>query len=535
MTVKSPFYNKPSTSTSVDSCHKCPSICPMTEMSKNDMNLQQQQQDQSTHTGFDHQSKVSAPSSNNSISAVVEPSNSSVAKSDIGSAVVTSCSNCGTTTTPLWRRSPLGETICNACGLYYKARNTTRPVWLKRNASKRPKNNNLNPIALAPRISAAPLLAPAPAAIISSSKIQSTTTALPPKNLVVIQQSPLQQQQQQQIVQPIQQQQQKEKLISTTPTLSAVAVTPAAQAISSPSSTSSAEFPPCLVCANCSTTTTPLWRRDESGQPICNACGLYFKLHSVHRPITMKRSTIKRRKRVTAATMVTHKPVVIHRQVLAPSPILINDNNKRRLSDGIETSPNKRVLVAAAAADHHLRPLLPTPSATAAATTTTAKTTTITTATISSSASNSPISSRRSSPDPIEPELFHNHHHHQQQRYLPSPPMRPTKNNIACLLNPEVDRFDRSLPSLPSPPLVPHDDMMMMLPTTTAKENGAISNAFATTVSALFQNDRKTHQVLEAHRNELKREVNNLTCLLSRTTAMLQNIDQVMAVTTSPK
>ncbi|KAF9429519.1 putative electron transfer flavoprotein subunit [Podila epigama] len=53
-----------------------------------------------------------------------------------------------------------------------------------------------------------------------------------------------------------------------------------------------------LVCANCRTTTTPLWRRDTSGNTICNACGLYFKLHNVHRPVTMKRAVIKRRKRV---------------------------------------------------------------------------------------------------------------------------------------------------------------------------------------------------------------------------------------------
>ncbi|ORY05638.1 GATA-domain-containing protein, partial [Basidiobolus meristosporus CBS 931.73] len=52
-----------------------------------------------------------------------------------------------------------------------------------------------------------------------------------------------------------------------------------------------------LTCANCSTNTTPLWRRDEAGSTICNACGLYFKLHGVHRPVSMKRSVIKRRKR----------------------------------------------------------------------------------------------------------------------------------------------------------------------------------------------------------------------------------------------
>ncbi|KAF4528704.1 hypothetical protein B566_EDAN014272 [Ephemera danica] len=52
-----------------------------------------------------------------------------------------------------------------------------------------------------------------------------------------------------------------------------------------------------VTCANCNTTTTTLWRRNNSGEPVCNACGLYFKLHNVNRPLSMKKEGIQTRKR----------------------------------------------------------------------------------------------------------------------------------------------------------------------------------------------------------------------------------------------
>ncbi|KAG0166103.1 hypothetical protein DFQ28_002767 [Apophysomyces sp. BC1034] len=108
------------------------------------------------------------------------------------------CTNCGATSTPLWRRSADDDLLCNACGLYQKLHNAPRPKTLKpHNARKDARDDEASQ----------------------------------------------------------------------------------------------------LVCSNCSTTTTPLWRRDEEGAPLCNACGLYLKLHHERRPLSMKTDVIKKRQR----------------------------------------------------------------------------------------------------------------------------------------------------------------------------------------------------------------------------------------------
>lgn len=57
------------------------------------------------------------------------------------------------------------------------------------------------------------------------------------------------------------------------------------------------------TCTNCFTQTTPLWRRNPEGHPLCNACGLFLKLHGVVRPLSLKTDIIKKRNRGTASTM----------------------------------------------------------------------------------------------------------------------------------------------------------------------------------------------------------------------------------------
>ncbi|XP_050737911.1 GATA-binding factor 3-like [Eriocheir sinensis] len=71
-------------------------------------------------------------------------------------------------------------------------------------------------------------------------------------------------------------------------------------------------------CVNCKTQTTTLWRRNQNGESVCNACGLYYKLHNVARPLSMKKEGIQTRNRKLSSKSKKKKGMLGFPDMLKP-------------------------------------------------------------------------------------------------------------------------------------------------------------------------------------------------------------------------
>ncbi|KAI1299997.1 hypothetical protein EDD11_006340 [Mortierella claussenii] len=173
------------------------------------------------------------------------------------------CFNCHVTQTPLWRRTPDRQhSLCNACGLYYKQYGAHRPLNVR---------HKLPSVLVDARAQTMPYgrsstrgSSPSGPESSASSDSDSDSGAKEPRSLPDL-----------------------------TKMYADALIRPTALKTNPPLMTAKQG----IECANCSQTQTPLWRKNEAGEPICNACGLYAKLHNRARPVTMRKSKITRRRR----------------------------------------------------------------------------------------------------------------------------------------------------------------------------------------------------------------------------------------------
>ncbi|KAF9977593.1 hypothetical protein BGZ73_005576 [Actinomortierella ambigua] len=197
------------------------------------------------------------------------------------------CYNCQVTQTPLWRRTPdRKHSLCNACGLYYKQYKAHRPLTVRHKLPA-----VLNELKVGGFM---PYARPAPTTC-ASSRASSPGAAETPFMFPSVVSAP-----ESSASGSSSSDSDSDSSDGRTPKFSVFPGLPDLAKLYPPLPRAS---PPVMTakqgieCANCSQTQTPLWRKNEHGEPICNACGLYAKLHNRDRPVTMRKAKITRRRR----------------------------------------------------------------------------------------------------------------------------------------------------------------------------------------------------------------------------------------------
>lgn len=255
--------------------------------------------------------------------------------------------------------------------------------------------------------------------------------------------------------------------------------------------------PPIIKCYNCETTTTPLWRRDETGNTICNACGLYYKLHNIQRPITMKRNVIKRRKRFNSL----------------PQQLVVIEN---------------------------LPPLSPA---------------------LSDISSDTTLEQKQSEQQHNNHHLHHQHQHHhhtsnyhQQSNYQQGSKRKhsslslPDENNATNYSETKMPNANektkdvnannehiilntiRSLISLGASTATPGNNDGMPLFSSASSSSSSQVPSVASILSDLILEPASFQKNLEARRDKLEKELEHISHLLSQTTEILKTVESVMAI-----